>query len=141
MPDFLSDVLSRENNYGIAQAVGAALELKLAPTLFIYNDKQPDDPWDQTDKKLAVAMHILNKQTCPKCGQPLWICRSDDRNLTFKVKTGTCYATKALEDKQAANEKAKRKLKNGEFQYVVPEMLFENTFPTRADWLESMSDD
>lgn len=115
----------------------AALELKLAPTLFLYNEKQPDDAWDQTDKKLAVAMHILNKQTCPKCGQPLWICRSDDRNLTFKVKKGICHASKALEDKQNADEKAKRKLKNGEFYYSVPDMLFGNPFPTRAEWLES----
>lgn len=140
MPDFLADVLSRADNYGIVQAMEAALEKQFAPTLFLYNGKQPSDPWDQTDKKLAIAFHILNKQTCPKCGQPLWVCRSNDRNLVFKVKSGTCYASKALEDKQKADEKANRKLKNGEFQYVVPEMLFDNPYPTRADWLAEQTE-
>ena len=141
MPDFLADVLSRAHNYGIMQSVEAALNLKLPSTAFIYNDKQPTDPWDQDDKKIAVAAHILEKQTCPKCGQPLWICRSTDPNIEFQVKTGICYASKALEDRQAKDEKNKKKLKNGEFRYTVPNMLFENPFPTRADWLESMNDD
>lgn len=141
MPDFLSDVLSRSQNYGMMQAVEAALDLHMPPTAFIYNAKQPTDPWDQDDKKIAVAAHILKKQTCPKCGQPLWICRSDDRNLTFKVKKEVCHSSKALEDKQASDEKAKRKLKNGEFYYTVPDMLFDSPYPTRADWLESMNSD
>lgn len=141
MPDFLADVLSRGHNYGIAQAIEAAIELKMAPTMLLFTSKQPSDGWDHTDKKLAVAWHTLNKQTCPKCGQPLWICRSEDRNLTFKVKKGLCYATKALEDKRNADEKAKRSLKPGEFYYAEPSMLFEHKFPSREEWLQSLRDD
>lgn len=140
MPDFLADVLSRDHNYGLTLAIETAIELKMPPTALIYNDKQPTDPWDQTDKKIAIAMHMLGKQTCPKCGQPLWVCRSDDSNLDFKVKKGMCYATKALEVKQAEDTKRKRDLKPGEFYYVEPAMLFDAKKPSRADWLESLKD-
>ena len=139
MPGFLADVLSRSNNYGMMQSIVAALDLRMPPTTFIYTARQPDDPWDTTDKKIAVAVHILNKQTCPQCGQPLWICRSDDANVDFVVKTATCYATQALEKARAKRTKTKKELKPGEFEYVEPKMLFGKPFPTRADWLENLS--
>lgn len=139
MPGFLADVLSRSKNYGMMQSIEAALELKMPPTTLIYNARQPTDEWDSFDKKLAVAVHILKKQTCQQCGQPLWICRSDDANLDFVVRTGVCYATKALEERRTKNEKTKKKLKPGEFEYVEPTMLFGHPFPSRADWLDSLS--
>lgn len=139
MPGFLADVLSRSSNYGLMQSIEAALALHMPPTTLIYNQRQPSDEWDSFDKRLAVAVHILNKQTCPQCGQPLWICRSSDPNVDFRVKTSVCYATKALEERRASNEKSKKKLKPGEFEYVEPIMLFDKPFPTRADWLDSQS--
>lgn len=123
------------------QAIEAALELKMAPTVLIYNARQPGDDWDELDKQLAVAVHMLKKQICSKCGQPLWICRSTDPNLDFSIKTATCYASKALEDVRAKREKSKKQLKHGEFEYIEPIMLFDKPFPSRSDWLQSLQED
>lgn len=144
MPGFLADVLSRAKNFGMMQSIEAALDLRMPPTALIYKDRQPSDDWDDVDKKLAVAAHILKKQTCPKCGQPLWICRSDDANLDFVVRTAVCYSTKALETarnkRQKSNQKGKD-LKPGEFEYVEPVMLFDKKMPTRDGWLRSLQEE
>ena len=144
MPGFLADVLSRGKNFGMMQSIEAALDLRMPPTTLIYTARQPSDEWDDFDKKLAVAAHILKKQTCPKCGQPLWICRSDNNNLDFVVRTAVCYSSKALETARKKREKSNAKnkdLKPGEFEYVEPVMLFDAKMPTRDEWLKSLQEE
>lgn len=126
------------------QSIEAALELRMPPTTLIYTERQPGDDWTDFDKKLAVAAHILKKQTCPKCGQPMWICRSDDSNLDFRVRTATCYSSKALEEARKKREKSNQKnkeLKLGEFEYVEPVMLFDAKMPTRQEWLKTLQEE
>ncbi len=110
----------------------------LPPTSFILHGKQPSDPWTDEDKKLALAWVILQKETCPKCGQPLWICRSSDKNLGFKTKKGLCYSARENEEWMKKNEK---RLRLGEFAYTVAYTYDGGPMPTRKQWLESLTEE
>jgi hypothetical protein len=139
MPDFLAEVLTWPSNYSYALAVQTAMDHHFAPTVFIINDKQPTDPWSVADKKLALAWTILQKETCRECGQPLWICRSNNVNLYFSVQTDTCYAKAELDRWEA---KPNRKAKPGESAYIVPDMRSDDgKLPTRKQYLEQIDDD
>lgn len=138
MPGFLAEVLTWNKNYYNLIAVQTAVKMSLPPTSFILN-KDPSEGWSREDKKLAMALTILEKETCQKCGQPLWICRSDNRNLLFKVKRDTCYATAELEKDQ--KKKQRKELKPGEYEYVVPFMRPDGPFPSRKEYLTAMNED
>ena len=137
--------MSQPRNYGTTLAIEAAVEAKIRPTSLILTSAQPDDEWTIQDKRLVVALHMLNKQTCQKCGKPIWICRSSDRNLTFSVRKGICYASAELEKEQKKLDDSKQKgakLKPGEFLYTVAKMIHDDQpLPTRAEWLESEADE
>lgn len=140
MPDFLAEVLTWNHNYGNLMAVQTAVKMGLPPTSFL-TDKDPSEGWSREDKKLAIALTILEKETCSKCGQPIWICRSSDKNLLFKVRKTTCYATAEYEKEQKNNEKRKVVLKPGEYMYVLPYMLDGSNLPSRRAYLDSLAED
>jgi len=86
-----------------------------------------------------MAWTILKKETCKECGQPLWICRSSEKNLTFSVRTGVCYA-KAELDKWQKGTKS-QKLKNGEHPYIVAKMRREeDPLPSRQRYLKELAE-
>lgn len=137
MPDFLAEVLTWPKNYGYALAVRSALEWHIPPTTLIVAQKQPTDPWTMADKKLAVAFTILQRETCKECGQPLWICRSSNKNLLFKVRKDTCYSKRELE---VWSKKNAKNLKPGEHTYVIAEMRNDEEMPSRREYLEALED-
>lgn len=140
MPGFLAEVLTWGHNFQYTLAVETAMELHLPPTVFIIPDRQPTDGWSDADKKLALAWTILKKETCGKCGQPLWICRSNNKNLSFKIRTDICYASMALEKWQESSRG--KKLKKGESPYIVPSMYREDEkLPTRRDYQKQLEED
>lgn len=109
--------------------------------------EQPTDPWLPFDFKLLEAYQILQDETCPICNQPTWLCRqTENPNLTFKVKTATCFADRELKKAEAAAEKAKTKNAQksrqalGTYKYTVAEMIDGSDLPTRADYFESLTD-
>lgn len=138
MPGFLAEVMTWASSYPYTLGVETALNFGVPPTTFIVEGKQPSDGWSRADKKLAMAWTILQRETCSICGQPLWICRSSNKNLMFSVKTDICYANAELE-KWKASRKAKN-LKKGEHPYVVPKMYNDEKLPTRQAYLEELSE-
>lgn len=138
MPDFLAEVLTWGHNYGNLMAVKTAVKMGLPPTSFL-TDKDPSEGWSREDKKLAIALTILEHETCSKCGQPIWLCRSSDRNLLFKTAKATCYATAEFE--KASKKKQNENLKPGEYMYVSPFMLDDSPLPSRQDYLVSLAED
>lgn len=137
--------MNQPQNYGTTLAIEAAVESGIRPSSLVLSSAQPNDEWTVEDKRLVVALHLLNKQTCQKCGKPIWICRSSNNRLTFSVRKGICYASAALEKEQKKLEDSKNKsvkLKPGEFLYTVPQMIGDDEpLPTRAEWLESEADE
>lgn len=140
MPDFLAEALTWPKNYTSMLAVQTAMDMKLPPTLMLLDKKQPTDPWTQQDKKLAVAWTILNKETCKECGNPLWICRSENKYLGFKVQKAHCYAKAELQKWEGSA--AGKNLKPGDYPYVVPKMYDkEMSLPTRSEYIEQLIED
>lgn len=138
MPGFLADVLTQPRNAQYLLAVQTAVDMSLPPTMMIYVDKQPDT-WTKQDKKLAMAWKMLERERCQYCGQPLWICRSGNNQLGFKVRTDTCYADAELN--LPRNKKNAENLKPGEHQYVVPYMLNNEPLPSRHAYMTELRED
>lgn len=139
MPDFLADVLTWPKNYHFAIAVQTAYEMGLPPSLLIYDAKTSPTEWSQMDKKLVMAWTILQKETCQMCGQPLWICRSSEKNLQFKVRRDLCYASAELE--KWKKSKAAKNLKDGEYPYVVADMIGDENLPSRKAYLQELNEE
>lgn len=109
---------------------------------------QPNEPWESVDFSLLVALQILEEETCGQCGQPLWLCRSGDKDLYFKVEKSTCYATKRLREKEfemmdkkdKTNISAKERKAWGVSYYPVPSLVPNGNrkyLPTRKEYHES----
>lgn len=106
---------------------------------------QPNSPWESLDFKLIEAYQIMQDEICPNCGQPVWLCRSDDERILWKVDNDVCYATRALEEQRwerdnagkKKDQKTKKDMKNwGRIDYPVawsPEHLG-GILPGRADY-------
>lgn len=141
MPDFLAEVLTWSKNYYNLMAVQTAVKMGLPPTSML-SDKQPSEGWSREDRKLAIALTIMERETCSKCGQQIWICRSTDKNLLFQTKKATCYATAQSEKDAKSNQFKAENLKPGEYTFVVPYMYGDDqTLPSRSDYLASLVDE
>lgn len=107
--------------------------------------EQPTAPWVAFDFILLEAYQRLQDELCPKCGHPVWLCRSSSNNVQFEVQTGYCFAEKALreaEDKSRPREsRAKQGEKKtwGEFRYAVPVAVPGTELPSRAEYFEELA--
>src|SRR5690349_3704515 len=89
--------------------------------------EQPTDPWVPFDFILLEAYQMLQDEICPKCGHPVWLCRSDSPNVQFKVRSAVCNAERELRivedhkrpDKEREKDK-KVRASWGEFFYTQP---------------------
>jgi hypothetical protein len=110
--------------------------------------EQPSDPWLPFDFKLLEAYQILQDETCPKCGHPVWLCRSESNTVQFKVTPNVCYAERALKEyedqKKPRTEREKdRKTREGwgvfySLSPFVPKNI-EGELPTRTEFYEEMA--
>ena len=104
--------------------------------------KKPLSDWSEADHKLAVAYSILESETCDKCGNPIWLCRTTDERVEFEVKSYRCFATAEQERREADWRKRRKKgerLKPGEYEYTVPKPRPGAELPTRVDFYESLT--
>lgn len=115
---------------------------------------QPAEPWEDFDFKLIEAYQMLVDETCKVCGQPTWLCRSEDPDLIFEVRSSVCLADKAMKKKeQARQERNEKKNGNGKVKanqadfgkhwFALPTMIPESgrtDLPTRQDFYKQMSD-
>lgn len=118
--------------------MSAAREAHQRPTAALLNLPDPNMGWTDIDYTLQTAMYILEKDICPKCGNPVWYCHSSDNRIEFEVETGTCYGEAAIDElgKDA-------KLGPGEF-YIVKAVGLKNEdgtydpLPSRREALEKI---
>jgi hypothetical protein len=101
----------------------------------LLTDKQPSDGWSLTDKKLAIAFQILEEETCPDCGIPLWIGHSDDENIVFEIKSTVCYSCAEVE--AARDKPSKRKDVKGKKRNIVIDPA--SKVPSRRTFFEKLS--
>lgn len=103
--------------------------------------EQPTDPWTELDFLLVEAIQILEDETCPECGNPIWVCRNESAaNVGFKVKVATCYA-KAELDKWTEKESKKKETakKHGQYPYTVAYTYDGSDMPSRMQFYQELS--
>lgn len=73
---------------------------------------------------------------CPECGHPVWVCRTRDPRVEFSVQSDVCQVN-------AAKGKSKKKLKDGEFLYVVPRIRndWDAPLPDRESYFASLEEE
>ena len=108
--------------------------------------EQPTDPWVPFDFKLLEAYQILEDETCPLCNKPVWICRSDDPRVQFKVREATCFADREL--KKWEDNRDRKKSKNpsmkdqqadfGVYRYTEAYMVDGSPLPTRMTYPDTV---
>ena len=90
--------------------------------------------------KLKIGLQLLEDETCPQCGQPIWWCHATLNTVQFDVETSVCYADAAIEkwkhdvgwgEKNGLNEP-------GGEPYAVLKMVGGGRRPTRLEGLESI---
>lgn len=106
--------------------------------------EQPSDPWRDFDFKLLEAYEILQSEICPKCQNPIWLCRNEDPDIIFEVRSAVCFAEKALEQKRDARNKKTGKAKEkqdindrGRYWFTVPTInpaATKTDLPTRREF-------
>jgi hypothetical protein len=126
------------------RAIKSALGLGLRPSAHILGLKKPLSGWSESDHKLAVAYSTLEAETCDKCGNPIWLCRTTDERVEFEVKKYRCFATAEIEQREEKWRKQNKKgdrLKPGEYEYAVPKTRSGASLPSREDFYNSFSKD
>lgn len=107
--------------------------------------EQPTAPWVAFDFLLLEAHQMLQDEICPKCGHPVWLCRSSSDAVQFKVQTDYCAGERALREAEdrakPMKDRADRKEKKhwGEFRYTVPYAPPGQELPTRNEYYEELS--
>lgn len=104
--------------------------------------EQPTDPWIPFDFKLLEAFQMLEDETCPLCNKPIWLCRSEDPNLQFKVLDAVCFADRELKLKEDARNKktqkdSEKRKEFGKYYYTVPYMVNNSELPSRKAFYEA----
>lgn len=96
---------------------------------------------------MVEAYQILQDETCPTCGNPIWICRSENPNLRFKMESSVCFADR---EQRLWEERKHRNAKNagkkdgwepapGEQWFAVPTMVNGEHLPTRNDYYRELA--
>lgn len=86
---------------------------------------------------LAVALTLLEDETCSHCGTPAWIGHSTNNEIMFNVKSTVCYGCAELErdrDQVSSDGRSKRKARPGEIRYVSAYNVWEGkALPSRYE--------
>ena len=139
-------MLTWDGNRHLITKIKTAITASIRPCAMIFHE-QPTDPWLPFDFKLLEAYQMLQDETCPQCGHPIWLCRSTSNNVAFKVQTATCYADRALKEaedsKKPKKEKADKATRSewGEYKYTLPYTPpnSEGGLPTRREFYEEQA--
>ena len=109
---------------------------------------QPDEPWGRFDFLLLEAYQILQDETCPKCGHPVWLCRSTSNKIEFKAQEGYCASERALMEYEDSRKPSKDRQKDkyekaswGRFFYTKPVLAYgaEGDLPSRTEYYEELA--
>lgn len=97
---------------------------------------RPSDWTDERNRKLAMAMTILEEESCRGCGTPAWIGLSTNNEIVFDIKSTTCFSCAELEKDRESYEKGRggRPRGKGETRYTKPRNVWgpEHGLPSRS---------
>ena len=138
-------MLVRPANRHLITKIKASITAGIRPTAMIFHE-QPTAPWVDFDFLLLEAHQMLNDEICPRCGHPVWLCRSSSEAIEFHVETSYCYAERAqLESADKEKDRKSRASKEdkkswGQFRFAVPVALPGYELPTREEYYTSLAE-
>lgn len=138
MPGFLAEVLHQPRNRNYRLAVKTARDWKLPPRAFVFGDHETG--WTEADTLLAMALTVLETETCKNCGTPAWWGHSTDNTVQFRTKSAHCYGCEELEKEREKKSKDKSAKGHGDTTYVEPYHFFEENgarLPSRREAFEA----
>jgi len=95
------------------------------PPLTLLTGKKSD--WsDERNRLLAVALTILEDETCSQCGVPVWLGHSSNNEIEFEVHSSICFSCADLEKDR---EDRGRKPKKGETRYAIARNVWGDDVP------------
>lgn len=133
-------MLAEPANRHLVTKIKAAIAAGIRPTAMIFYE-QPTAPWRPFDFKLLEAYQRLQDETCPKCGHPVWLCRSQSNAVQFKIVEDVCQGERAMRAAEHRGEKVdkKDKAKWGQFRYTVPYAPPGYELPSREEYYEDLA--
>ena len=69
----------------------------MRPTAVLFHEPDPWTGWTHNDYALLEAARAIEMETCPHCGNPYWLCHSDNPYIEWYDDSSRCYATMAKE--------------------------------------------
>lgn len=131
-----------EHRY-IIPKIKTAITAGIRPTAMIFHT-QPSADWEPFDFLLLEAYQSLQDETCPKCGHPIWLCRSQSAELYFDVRSDYCQADRALKEHEAKVNKSKPTVAErkgfGQFFFTVPKTVEGAEMPSRAQYYADVAE-
>lgn len=138
-------MLAEPANRHLITKIKTAITVGIRPMAMIFHE-QPGAPWEPFDFILLEAYQRLQDELCPKCGHPVWLCRSSSNAVQFKVQSAYCAGERALrEAEDRAKSKSEKKASAaekrawGEFKYTVPYAPPGMELPTRSEYYEELA--
>jgi hypothetical protein len=128
MPGFLAETLTWPANRHYVTDLKTARSWSVPPLTIIAGK---EGGWNETNRKLAKALTVLEEEACNSCKTPLWHAYSTNNHIQFEVKTSHCYACAALEKYR---EEHKKEAKPGQIHYVKATTVFKDEpLPSRYE--------
>lgn len=56
---------------------------------------------------------LVEKERCGQCGEPRWVCQSDDPDIDFEIIVEECHATQARDRAEKSRNKGKKEAPAG----------------------------
>ena len=103
---FLARYLASKAGARYLLKIKAAKEWGYSPTSLILGKQKSSLP-TKWDLLLAEAEKTLEMERCPQCGNPRWVCQSDDSDIDFRVYDETCNAMRKKQQQEEKNSKKK----------------------------------
>lgn len=110
--------------------------------------EQPNEPWGRFDFLLIEAYQMLQDELCPKCGHPIWLCRSSSNKVDFSVEEAYCAAERTLMEYENNQRSPSDRIKDrkekaswGRFYYTVPKPAYgaDSELPGRREYYEELT--
>lgn len=137
-------MLAQPANRHLVTKIKTSITAGIRPTSMIFHE-QPTAAWVPLDFVLLEAYQRLQDELCPRCGHPIWLCRSQSNSVQFRIREDYCASERAVkehEDRQRDRDKrADRKEKAGwgRFMFTVPEALPGAELPDRTKYFEDLA--
>jgi hypothetical protein len=94
------------------------------------------------DELFITAYEFLQNETCPECGEPVWVCHNDSNDIQFKGRETICYKTRARIQYKEERTKVPKKSRDKQagITYLVRTVFESGKLPRRKRYYKEQED-